>query len=83
MLQVGEMGFHYANTLVVLRICAPSGALVAKKCILLTAMLPFHPCVFTHSISQGWANLFKRKVIFRNQKHQRAASQFEVSIKKW
>ena len=44
-----------------------------KKRILLAAMLLFHSCAFTHSINQGWANLFNRRVIFRNQKHQRAA----------
>jgi len=26
-----------------------------------------------HVINQGWANLFNRRVIFRNQKHPRAA----------
>ena len=75
MLQVREMRFYYANGLhggsKHLRTFRRS--IGCKKCILLAEMLLFHSCVFTHSIYQGWANLFNRRVIFRNQKHQRAA----------
>jgi len=41
-----------------------------KKRVLLAAMLLFYLCFFTHSINQGWANLFDRRVICWNQKHQ-------------
>jgi len=75
MLQAREMRFHYADGLhggsMYLRTFRRSTG--CKKCILLAEMLHFHSCVFTHSINQGWTNLFNRRVIFRNQKHQRAA----------
>jgi len=62
-----RMRFHCANSLVVLRICAPSeGALVAKM------RLSRQQC-FSHSINQGWANVFTGRVICRKPKHQRAA----------
>jgi len=44
------------------------GALIAKKCALLAAMLLFHSCFFAHSINQGWANLFNVRAIGRRQK---------------
>jgi len=44
------------------------GALIAKKCALLAAMLIFHSCSFAHSINQGWANLFNARVICRKSK---------------
>jgi len=40
------------------------GALIAK----LTAMFLFHSCFFTHSINQGWTNLFNARVICRKSK---------------
>jgi len=49
------------------------GSIGCKKRVLLASMLLFHSCFFKHSINQGWANLFNRRVICRNPKKQRAA----------
>jgi len=48
------------------------GSIGCKKCALLAAML-FHSRFFTHSINQGWGNLFNRRAICRKPKKQRAA----------
>ena len=65
MLQVREKRFHCANGLVVLR---EHWLHCCRKCALLAAMLFFHSCFFTHSINQGWANLFNGRVICRKSK---------------
>ena len=80
MLQVREMRFHYSNGLVVLRILR--GSIGCKKCVLLAAMLLFHSCFFTHSINQGWANLFTRRVICKKTKTpcSEPQNQFVVSV---
>jgi len=41
------------------------GSIGYKKCAFLAAMLL---CFFTHSINQGWANLFNTRVICRKPK---------------
>jgi len=60
----GGTGFAYLGafrgTLV------PKNAFCWQQCLI---SLTF----FAYSIKQEWANLFNRKVICRNQKHQRAA----------
>jgi len=71
----------WANGLVVLHICAPSeGALVATKCALLAAMLLFHSCSFTHSINQGWANLFNRSHLQETKNTSEQQKQFECKF---
>jgi len=72
MLQVRETRFHYADGLVVLRICAPLEHWL-QKMRFVDSNAFFHSCFFTDSIHQGWANLFNRKVICRKTKKQRAA----------
>jgi len=44
------------------------GRISCKKCVLLAAMLLSHSCFFTHSINQGWTNLFNRRAICRKPK---------------
>jgi len=46
------------------------GSIGCKKCPLLAAMLLFRSCFFTHSINQGWANLFNGRDICKNKEHQ-------------
>jgi len=44
------------------------GSINCKNCALLAAKLLFHSSFFTHSINQGWENLFNGKVICRKPK---------------
>jgi len=57
------MKSHCANGLEALRICVHlEGALVAKNA------LCWQQCFFTHSINQGWANMFNGRIIRRKPK---------------
>jgi len=58
------------------------GSIGCKKCVWLAAIL-FHSCFFAHSINQGWANLFNRRVICRKPKTIEPQNQFLVSIQIW
>jgi len=63
------MRFHCTNgSGVTAQLRTLEGALIAKKCDFLAAVLHFHSCFFTYCINQEWANLFDAGVICRKPK---------------